>query len=52
MGVLRDGVGSSSGGLLAGSALPDSDGLPLDCWLAAECACVTVAVLVRAIPQS
>jgi hypothetical protein len=33
---LRDGVGSSSGGLPAGSAVPDTDGGALDGVLAAE----------------
>lgn len=35
---LRDGVGSSSGGLAAGAAVPDSDGGALDGVLAAELA--------------
>jgi hypothetical protein len=37
-GVLRDGVGSSGGGLAAGSAVPDTDGLTLDSVLSAELA--------------
>jgi hypothetical protein len=40
--VLRDGVGSTGGDLLAGLALPDADSLPLDSGLSAECACVTI----------
>jgi hypothetical protein len=37
-GVLRDGVGSSSSGLAARSAVPDTDGLTLDRVLSAELA--------------
>jgi hypothetical protein len=37
-GVLRDSVGSSSSGLAAGSAVPDTDGLALDRVLSAELA--------------
>lgn len=37
-GVLRDGVGSSSGGLAARPAVPDTDGLTLDRVLSAELA--------------
>lgn len=36
--VLRDGVGSSSGGLAARPAVPDTDGLTLDRVLSAELA--------------
>ena len=35
---LRDGVGSSGGGLAAGSAVPDANGLALHSVLAAELA--------------
>lgn len=37
-GGLRDGVGSSSGGLAAGPAVPDTDGRALDSVLSAELA--------------
>lgn len=37
-GVLRDGVGSSGGGLAARSAVPDANGLALDRVLSAELA--------------
>jgi hypothetical protein len=37
-GCLRDGVGASSGGLLAGSAVPDTDSGALDGVLSAELA--------------
>ena len=35
---VRDGVGSSSNGLVARLAVPDSNGVSLDCGLSAECA--------------
>lgn len=38
VGVLRDGVSTTSGGLAAGLAVPDTDGLALDSVLAAELA--------------
>ena len=37
-GFLRDGVSTTSGGLAAGAAVPDTDGLALDSVLAAELA--------------
>lgn len=37
-GVLRDGVSTTGGGLAAGAAVPDTDGLALDSVLAAELA--------------
>ena len=38
VGVLRDGVSTTGGGLAAGLAVPDTDGLALDSVLAAELA--------------
>ena len=38
VGVLRDGVSTTGGGLAAGAAVPDTDGLALDSVLAAELA--------------
>jgi len=37
---LRDSPCATSNGLVAAFALPDTDGVPLDAVLAAECACV------------
>ena len=42
---LRDSVGTSSNGLVAALAVPDSGSLTLDCVLAAECADVTGMLL-------